>query len=357
MIFTIIVAIFSIIALIIIHELGHFIVAKKFGVKVEEFGIFLPPRLFGKKIGETIYSINLIPFGAFVKVHGEEGGVEDAHSFTEKPIWQRALIIAAGVISFWIVSAVILTMVAGIWGLTAAVEDNENGNIINPQVRIMAVAAESPAQQAGIKIGDIIVGFERVDEFQKFIEQNKGEEISLKIKRGKEVFESPGLVPRVSPPQGEGSLGVGLVRVASRIFPWYRAPLEGIKATGRLAFGIIGGWSMALKHFSGAEKLPDGVEMEFIGPVGIVGLLGEYFAMGISDFLFFIALISVALALINILPIPALDGGKLLFLIIEKIKGSPINRKIEQNITAGFFVLLILLMLFITVKFDIPRLF
>ncbi|GAH75098.1 unnamed protein product, partial [marine sediment metagenome] len=103
----------SLIGLIILHEFGHFAIAKKFGVRVEEFGIGYPPRIFGKKIGETLYSLNLLPFGAFVKIYGEEGGIESAHSFTGKPIWQRALIILGGVVSFWIISAILLSIVFG----------------------------------------------------------------------------------------------------------------------------------------------------------------------------------------------------------------------------------------------------
>src|SRR3989344_2515746 len=111
MILTIFVAFISLIGLMVIHEFGHFILAKKFGAKVEEFGVGYPPRVLGKKIGETIYSLNLIPFGAFVKVHGETGGVEDYHSFTEKPMWQRISIVLGGVVSFWIVSVVVLSLV------------------------------------------------------------------------------------------------------------------------------------------------------------------------------------------------------------------------------------------------------
>lgn len=129
MILTILIAFISLIALIVLHEFGHFILAKKFGAKVEEFGIGYPPRLFGKKFGETIYSLNLLPFGAFVKVHGEEGGVENYRSFTNKSIWQRVLIVLGGVVSFWIIAAILLTIVAGVWGLPVAVLDTDSQNL------------------------------------------------------------------------------------------------------------------------------------------------------------------------------------------------------------------------------------
>ena len=354
MILTILIAVFSIIALLVIHELGHFLVAKKFNVKVEEFGIFLPPRLFAKKIGETVYSLNLIPLGAFVKVLGEEGGIEDAHSFSEKPIWQRALIIAAGVISFWIVAIIILSIVAGVWGMTVLAEDDEN--IINPKVQIGLVAPESPAWEAGIKLGDTIVGFEKISDFQEFIEQRKEEKIVLTIERRNQIFQTEPIVPRISPPEGEGALGVGLIRTGLKHYPWHKAPLEGLFATGRLTRGIVSGWAMGINHVLGIEKIPEDMEMELVGPIGIVNLLSQYFETGINDFLYFIALITIALALINSFPIPALDGGKLLFLLIEKIKGSPINPKTEQKITAGVFVVLIFLMILVTIR-DVINLF
>ena len=263
MFLTIFITFASLIGLIIIHEFGHFVLAKKFGAKVEEFGIGYPPRLIGKKIGETVYSLNFLPFGAFVKIRGEQGEVEDYRSFAGKPMWQRYAIVLGGVVSFWVVAAVILSIVAGIWGLPPA---------FNP-------------------------------------------------------------------------------------LPWYKAPIQGIEATGKLTYFVIQGWIMGLKDVLGIAELPEGVEMEFFGPLGIFGLLQDYLAMGINYFLFLLSLIAVALALVNILPIPALDGGKLVFLTIELIRGRPVNPKVEQKITAVFFVSLIILMFFITIKFDIPRLF
>lgn len=185
----------SLIGLIVLHEFGHFAIAKKFGVRVEEFGIGYPPRIFGKKIGETLYSLNLLPFGAFVKIYGEEGGIESAHSFTGKPIWQRALIILGGVVSFWIISAILLSIVFGM-GVPQAISDTTKA--VNPKVQIVAVASGSPAEEAGIKVGDTIKEFSifnsqfsinKVKEIQELTEEYKGEAITLTIERGKEVFE------------------------------------------------------------------------------------------------------------------------------------------------------------------------
>lgn len=356
MFFTIIIAFFSLIALVVIHEFGHFILAKKFGAKIEEFGIGYPPRIFSKKIGETVYSLNILPFGAFVKIYGEEGGAENYRSFIDKPIWQRVLIVLGGVVSFWFVSAVLLSIVAGVWGLPTAVSDKDSENLKDPKVQIIQIAADSPAQTAELRVGDVIAGFETVKDVQEFINARQGEEAVLTIKRGSQVFEKT-VVPRVLPPEGEGSLGVSLTRIALKSYPWYQAPLQGVITSATLTFNIVDGWILGLKSALGLVQLPQGMKMEMMGPLGIFGLLSEYFSMGINYFLFLVSLIAVGLALANILPIPALDGGKLIFLSVEWLMGRPINYKLEQRVTAVFFVLLIILMIFVTVKFDIPRVF
>ena len=205
MILTIIIAFISLIALVILHELGHFLMAKKFGVKVEEFGIGYPPRIFGKKIGETIYSLNLLPLGGFVKIYGHEGEAKGPRSFRAKPIWQRALIILGGIISFWIIAAVILSVVMAL-GVPTVIEDRESLNLIDPKVQVVAVALNSPAKEAGLEIGDIIRELKSQDskfetnkvvEVQEFIEVNKGEEIILTIQRGGKIFDVS-LTPRIS---------------------------------------------------------------------------------------------------------------------------------------------------------------
>jgi regulator of sigma E protease len=350
MILTILVAFVSLIALIVLHEFGHFILAKRFGAEVEEFGIGYPPRLFGKKIGQTLYSLNLLPFGAFVSIRGEQGGIEDYRSFTGKPMWQRYSIVLGGVVSFWVVAGIILSIVAGVWGLPKAVSDEDNHNLINPRIQITRILPDSLAKEAGLKIGDVIVGFDKVASFQEFIKANRGREIKLTIKRGKDIWEKKIIIK-------EDILGVELARVVLKPYSWYQAPIGGIAAVGNLTVNVVRGWILGLKNVFGISELPEGVKMEFMGPLGIFDLLREYFAWGINYFLFLISLIAVALALANILPIPALDGGKIVFLTIEAIRKKPVNRRLEQRITSAFFILLIILMIFITIKFDIPRIF
>lgn len=356
MILTILIALFSLVVLVVIHEFGHFILAKKFGTRVEEFGIGYPPRLFGKKFGETFYSINLLPFGAFVKIRGEEGGVEDYRSFVGLPMWQRMAIVLGGVVSFWVVAAILLSIVAGVWGLPVAVNDDDNHNLVDPKIQITLIMPESPAQAADLRAGDVIVGFDKVGVFQTFIKEQPGQEIDLTVKRGQDIFGKK-VVLRTSYPADEGPLGIGLTRVALRPYPWHQAPVQGVLACGYMTANIFNGWILGVKSMLGLTELPKGMKMELRGPIGILDLLGEYFNLGINYFLFLVSLISIALALANILPIPALDGGKIVFLAIEWIRGRPINYKIEQKISATFFILIILLLIFVTIKFDIPRIF
>ena len=348
----------SLVALITIHELGHFLMAKKLGVKVEEFGLGFPPRIWGKKIGETLYSLNLIPFGGFVRIYGHEEPVYgDPRSFAERPFWQKSLIILGGVFTFWIVAFILLTAVM-IIGSPTAIEDSETEGIINPKVQILSVIPESPADLAGLKVGDVILETEgivvnKVQEISSFSQNNKGEEGILKIQRGGEIFDVS-LEFRESHPENEGPMGVSLVRTGLKKYSWYVAPWNALKATYYLTVTIIESWIMLLSTLFSGSGLPPGVQVT--GIVGIFQLFTEVGALGVSYFLQFLAVITIHLALINSLPLPALDGGWFLFMILEKIKGKPLNQKFVQRISTVFFFLLVALMIWITIK-DIIRIF
>jgi len=353
---SILIAIISIVVLLSLHEFGHFIVAKKCGFRVEEFGIGYPPRLWGKKYGETLYSINLIPFGAHVRIPEAEG--EESQG---KPRWKRMLVLLGGVVSFWLIAFILLTMVFKM-GASQAVSDTEAGLLVNPKVQVLAVAPDSPADEAGLRSGDAIkelsvsnyqFSIDKVKDIQDLTEQYKGQEVGLTIERGKEVF-TVSLVPRVSPPEDEGPMGVALLRTAEKSYSWWQAPQKAAEATWNLTGAVVAGWSNIITGLFHGNGLPKGVQ--FVGPVGIGALISQAAQVGVNYFLQFIAIISIYLAIFNLLPIPALDGGKLLFLAIEKIKGRPINRRIEENVTVAFFALMIILMVWVTIK-DIARLF
>ncbi len=353
MFLTLLIAFFSLITLMIIHEYGHFIIAKKFGVKVEEFGIGYPPRIFGKKFGETLYSVNLIPLGAFVKIYGEEGGVDDYRSFSNLAIWKRVLICLGGVIAFWL-AAIVIFSVAFLIGASVPIGDQDIAGITDARVEILEVQKDSPADLAGLKSGDEIIGLKKVSDFQEFVQDNKGKQITLNINRGGNNFDV-NLTPRVSYPEDQGPTGVSLERFANIIkkHPWYEAPIQGTIYTGEVTWkALVGVYNFFGSLFKG-EGVPK--EAQLAGPIGITIFLSRAVEYGAGFFLYFIGSLTVLLAIFNLFPIPALDGGKLLFLIIEKIMKKPVPVKWEQGITVFFFILLISMSLFVTIKFDIPR--
>jgi len=362
---TVILSVFVLGLLILIHELGHFLFAKKFGVKVEEFGLFLPPRLWGKKIGETIYSINWIPFGGFVKMQGEDTAEQDdPRSFGSKPIWQRAIIIAAGVISFWIISVIITS---GIYMSDAIKAVGDEDIIEDAQLMITAVLENSPASLSGLEAGDIIKSIQResgeivvidkVAQVQELSANNPGEMMILEIIRGNKEMEIS-LAPRQETAEGKGAIGVALSRVTRNSQSFFPAIVNGCTVTWNMTIGVFKGWGEVDwgKAIAQLFKKDDPSEVQLVGPIGIVGMMSDQAQMGWNYYLQFVAMISVYLAVINALPIPALDGGRLMFLALEAIRRKPVPEKIEQPLTVAFYGLLMLLMVVVIIK-DIVRLF
>ncbi len=346
------VIILSLIILIFLHELGHFLLAKKYGIKVEEFGIGLPPRIYGKKVGETIYSINWLPLGGFVKLYGEDKKIDNQKSFSSKPIYQRALVVFGGVAAFFVIAFLIFS-VYSVVGVRTPVEEGVALEEMNdPMIIITKSVRESPAREAGIKPGDILteVDGKEIDSPSQAISilgEKEGVETEITVIRGQEekLFT---LTPRMEYEEGEGAVGIGMAMTDIQKYPVYYAPLQGARMTGEMTFMVGQGFGMLLQSLVTGEPLPD--EMEIGGPVAIVNIGAGALGRGISDFLHFLGAITVSLAVLNILPIPALDGGRLMFLAIEKIKGSPISEKLEVGINTIFFFLLIGVMLFVTFK-------
>jgi regulator of sigma E protease len=349
--------------LVLSHEFGHFIAAKKSGMRVDEFGIGFPPRLLKWKKGETQYSINLLPIGGFVKICGEDGGEkENPQSFGAKPIYKRALVLFSGVFSNFVLAWVLLSIgfMVGMPVSTSSLEGE--AEVTNSQIIVLDVQKDTPAETAGLLSGDVLLGykvvetgeegiFESVEFVQSFIEQNKGKEIEIKYKQDGEISSSL-LTPSVTPEQGKGSLGIAMDEIGILETAWYKSLWEGAKMTYNLTIGFtVGLYHFIIDLFKGVGSLD-----KIMGPVGIAGETGRLLGFGFVYLLGFIALFSVNLAVINLIPFPALDGGRLLFLLIEKIKGSPISDKF--TIIANFigFILLMVIMVLVTYN-DILRLF
>ena len=338
----------------VLHELGHFLVARKFNVKVEEFGVGIPPRLIGKKIGETLYSLNLLPIGAFVKIYGEDEKIKDERSFSEKSIFQKIMILSGGVVTFWIIAFLVLTMVAMI-GIPTSIGDDVYAP--DAKVMILEVVPDSPAEKSGIMIGDIVKEIRSEEKIKSIDKAGQISEFFI----GSQISEAEVIIIRNQEeinfainPSKDDTIGVYLARTEIKKYNFYQAPLQGLTMTGNMTYLIVSTLKDIVFRAVSGKPLPSNVKLA--GPVAIVG---EVFVgaieRGLVDYLTIIAILSISLAIFNLLPIPALDGGRIMLLIIEKIKGSPLNPKFEKGIIAVSFFLLIGLLVFITIH-DIQRL-
>lgn len=344
-------------ALVLVHEWGHFIAAKRAGCNVEEFGFGFPPRLFAVMYHGTRYSLNLLPIGGFVKIEGEDMQSPNPGptNFASKSPGWRAIILAAGV-AMNVVLAVILLTVQGIIGYpTLATAENKH-TLSDHQTYILDVAADSPAAAADLKPYDRIVrvaDFDTptIEQVQTLATTHAGQPLSFLIDR-QGVRETKVITPRSNPPANEGGLGISLVATGLERVPWWQAPIFAVKRTGQMLAQIVIQFYLIIQRLATSGSLND----TLTGPIGIAIYTNEAANLGASYILELGALISLNLAIINILPLPALDGGRILFVGIEKIRGRRLPEKAEQLTHTIGFALLILLMLAITFK-DIKRFF
>lgn len=348
--------------LIFIHEFGHFISAKKMGVRVEEFGIGFPPAIWKKKRGETVYSINIIPLGGFVKLYGEEGEehLKDPRSFVSKSPFKKAIMILSGTMMNFLLALIIfyfLLIAGGFKSQLPLIFDYKFpfGTQQNFSV-ILAVAKDSPAQKAGLEAEDIILKgngeeFKNSSQFIEFINQNKGKEVILTLREARtEKIEEIKVVPRVEPPKNEGALGVALGDVAEIR---YEKPWEKITSGFLHSFNLSHLTFVGLGYYiktSFVQKDVEPLATSVVGPVGILAITKITLQQGFNQVILFLALISLALVLINVLPIPPLDGGILVFVILEAITGKKIPSKIEKRIQQTGFILFIILFVLISFK-------
>ncbi|MBI2617852.1 site-2 protease family protein [Candidatus Kaiserbacteria bacterium] len=353
--------------LIIVHEFGHFIVAKRAGIRVDEFGIGFPPKLFGIKKGETEYTLNALPFGGFVRIFGENPddpllqGPDSDRALVRKPKLVQAAVLFAGVF-FNVLLAWILfsgTLMTG----TPAVAGEHEKYISNEKLLVTHVLPDTPASRTELRAGDAILSLssggssiqpESPEEASAFIRAHHGESILLAFERDGVMFAAP-LIPEtglIEESPETPAIGIGMGRVGELRLPFHLALLEGGEQTLSMLYRI----TLGIGTFLFDALLLQADLSTVAGPVGIVGLVGNASALGIVALLNFTAIISLNLAVINLIPFPALDGGRLLFLCIEALKGSPIKPKVAAAWNTAGFALLVLLMLVVTYS-DILRLF
>jgi regulator of sigma E protease len=353
--------------LVLVHEFGHFFTAKKFGIRVDEFGFGFPPKLFGIKWGETEYTFNLLPIGGFVKIFGENPdeenttGPDSARSFVNKAKWKQAIVLLAGVFMNFMLAWVLFSF-GFMSGLPTSVGSEREGSILeNVNTVIISVSPESPAFKSGLKIGDKIISLKSNNSFiseinpeniKSFIANNGGEEIEVGYVRGnnEEDFKFLKVKPEII--DKTPKIGISMDEIGIAKLPFFSAFSEGMKLTVYVTKNTaLGLYSLIKDALVGKGSLS-----AVTGPVGLVGVVGDAYNFGFAYLLSFAALISVNLAVINLVPFPALDGGRLLFLLIEKIKGSRINPKFFNFANMIGFGILILFMIFVTYH-DIVKLF
>lgn len=354
--------------LVLVHELGHFLVARRNGIKADEFGFGFPPRLLGivkddatgryrivwgnkdVESPHTIYSLNWLPLGGFVRIKGEDGENQDPDSFANKSAWIRTKVLGAGVLMNFIFAWLLISIVFTL-GLPQPIDPSQRADYPNAKIQILEVKKGTPAEAMGLQLGDEIltIAGERVTtlgQVSDLIVSNKGKSVEIRIDRlGKEMTLTG--VPRTEYPADEGSLGISFSETAVISFPWYQSLYHGLQATYHITIAILQAFGRMIGGLFGIEH---GAPVDVTGPVGIVYLTKQMSDLGIAYLLQFAALLSINLGIINILPIPALDGGRILFILIEKLKGSPVSQRTEGMIHQIGFMLLLLLMFLITVR-------
>ena len=358
-----------IVALIVVHEFGHFVAAKLSGMRVDEFGLGYPPRaaVLGK-IGETEYTLNWLPFGGFVKIYGEDPGTTTAQTrlatgqaanrraFHNKNRFLQAIVLVAG-ITMNLVFAYVLITGALVMGTPRALLPDEVANAQNTQLMVANVLPGAPAARAGLVAGDTILSaedghyaFSGVDPvvFTSFVANGGGNTtiaLSVRHANGKEeiVFARPEAGVIASDPS-RSALGVEVATVGVVPLSFGAAITEGASLTwSATKLTAVGLWHFFYSVFTLSANFS-----QVAGPIGIAGAVGSASAQGLGDLLSIMAIISINLALINLIPIPALDGGRLLFVIIESVIRRPIKASVARTLNSIGFVFLILLMVVVT---------
>ncbi|MES2315423.1 MAG: site-2 protease family protein [Patescibacteria group bacterium] len=371
---SIVIFIIILLVLVLVHEFGHFFTAKLFGMRVDEFGFGFPPRLFGFKKGETEYTFNLFPIGGFVKIFGESpddesmSGPDSARALIGKAKWKQAIVLVAGVVMNFLL-AWLLFSIGLMSGVPTSVGSNLPGyELDDVNLLIVSVLPDSPAAKAGLKLGDAIVSVSSLstdigennenleditpESVKAFVGAHSDKEIEIGFTRGRsqdvkftDMTPAPGVVDH------KPMIGISMDQIGTAKLPFFVALKEGLLLT----LSVIKDTAVGLYTLIAEAIMGHGSLAGITGPVGMVGIVGDAYDFGFAYLLSFAALISVNLGIINLIPFPALDGGRLFFLLIEKIKGSAINPKFANMANTIGFGILILLMVLVTYH-DIVRL-
>lgn len=359
--------------LIFAHELGHFLAAKKFKVRVDEFALGFPPRVWAKKLGETVYALNLVPVGGYVKIFGEDGDEEtdatekvnnlekkSGRKMSEIGRHKQAVILTSGILGNIILAWLILS-IGFMFGLPTASGELYSKETKNRTLIITSVSPDSPALEAGLKPGDKILSLKYQDKnldgpngdsASAFISETPpSSKLDLSILRNGEISTVTAITKEGIVSPGKSGIGIGMEYVGTLQLPPLKALVAGGYETAFMAKQVgIGLYSLIVAAIHGQADFSS-----VTGPVGIANLVGDAEKMGLINLLLLTALISINLAAINLIPFPALDGGRLLFLAIEAVIRRPLNPKFARRANQIGFVLLLLLMAIITYK-DIIRL-
>ena len=322
--------------LVLAHELGHFLTAKAFGVRVEEFGIGYPPRIFWTKRGETIYSINLFPIGGFTKLAGEENP-EIPDSLASKSPGARLIILGAGALMNALLPVVFF-----------AVAFMVPHNVLSGETFIREALPGSPAALAGMAAGDRVITINgspvnNLSDVRRHIQINLGREMTVRLLTAGEQTKDVTVIPRWKPPEGQGAIGVKLefqnpVLQSESLPAWEAVP----RSIGQY-------WEVLLLFVNGiATMIIGATPVAVAGPVAVAQITGEVAQAGLSPLLEFAGFLSLNLAIFNLLPVPALDGGRILFVLIEIVRGKRVSPKIEGIVHLVGFIVLLALILFIT---------
>lgn len=349
---TLIIFIILLSILVLVHELGHYLSAKKIGVKVEEFGLGYPPRIFGKKVGETIYSLNWLPFGGFVRLYGEDENdgndksskkqvstVKKNQTFFGRSKIERSIILVAGVAMNFLLGVVVISYLF------------TQGVMIPSGALVQEVVPKTPAEMAGIKKGDVIISVNgkttaAAGDLVLQAKQNAGKTVTLQIKRCEKTCENLkiSLIPRKDYAKNEGAMGVAIATdFTKKTYSLWQAPYYGTVEAFKMSWFIVKGVGQVLWQLVTAFNVPKDVA----GPIGIYQVTGQALQFGgLTGVLQLLALLSLNLAVINILPIPALDGGRFFLVLVEAVVGRKRIVKVEkvtQSIGVAFILGLIVL--------------